>query len=335
MRLKKRASGFVVAACTSALLWGCSASVEGGSTPVPANTTTSPSLTASTTTPSSGMPTTTTSIPVDPDTAVVEAWRDFWSVWADLRASAKPKVDPLEEVAAPAVAASALAVLERLVASSGPVEVEIATSPSTTFATATSVTVEDCVLIVPSMTEAVGVWYQADLESDIAGWKVVSLQLKDPTGCVPAEVAGAVISAYARYYDAEAEFWIPANPEHPRITEVLANPQRDFIVGLLEEHQARGIGFRNDAVHHPEIVEMRSLTELVILDCYEPDPDYGLFDLETGERLSDEPVVRLGQRNLRSAVMVIEAGVWKASDFQGQVDFECELAPTDRGLPSV
>jgi hypothetical protein len=83
------------------------------------------------------------------------------------------------------------------------------------------------------------------------------------------------------------------------------------------------------------VIEVRSPTELVILDCTEPDTDYGVYDLETGERLADEPAVREGQRNLRSAVMVFEAGKWKSSDFQGQVDFACEFAPTERGLPSV
>ena len=33
--------------------------------------------------------------------------------------------------------------------------------------------------------------------------------------------------------------------------------------------------------------------------------------------------------------MVIEDDLWKVSDLQGQVDFVCEFAPTDRGLPSV
>jgi hypothetical protein len=104
---------------------------------------------------------------------------------------------------------------------------------------------------------------------------------------------------------------------------------------LLAEHAERGVALRSDPTTHPEVVEMRSPSELVILDCYEPGPDDGVYDLETGERLPDEPEVRSGQRNLRSAVMVFEDGRWKASDFQGQVNHECEFAPTDRGLPSV
>ena len=33
--------------------------------------------------------------------------------------------------------------------------------------------------------------------------------------------------------------------------------------------------------------------------------------------------------------MVFEDGFWKVSDLQGQVDFACEFAPTERGLPAV
>ena len=83
------------------------------------------------------------------------------------------------------------------------------------------------------------------------------------------------------------------------------------------------------------MIEVRSPTELVVLSCLEPDPDYGLYDIDTGDRLADEPPTKEGQRDLESAAMVLEDGKWKVSDLQGQVDFACDFAPTDRGLPSV
>ena len=103
----------------------------------------------------------------------------------------------------------------------------------------------------------------------------------------------------------------------------------------LADHQARGVALRGRPVLHPEMVEVRSPTELVILSCSEPASDYGVYDIDSGERLPDEPPVREGQRDLQSAVMVIEDDLWKVSDLQGQVDFACEFAPTDRGLPSI
>ena len=116
---------------------------------------------------------------------------------------------------------------------------------------------------------------------------------------------------------------------------MLAAPQKSFIVDLVKEHEAKGVALRGRPATHPEVIEVRSPTELVILDCFEPAHDFGLYDLDTGERIPGDVPVREGQRNLRSAVMVLDGAQWKVSDFQGQVDFVCEFAPTDRGLPSV
>ena len=112
-------------------------------------------------------------------------------------------------------------------------------------------------------------------------------------------------------------------------------PLRSFIVELQRQHLTRGVALRGQPTTHPEVIEVRSPTELVILSCSEPDPGYGLYDLDSSERLPDVPPVRAGQRDLQSAVMVFEGGTWKVSDLQGQVDFVCEFSPTDRGLPSV
>ena len=125
------------------------------------------------------------------------------------------------------------------------------------------------------------------------------------------------------------------SPSNPGRFRVLAAPQKSFIVDLVKEHEAKGVALRGSPATHPEVIEVRSPTELVILDCFEPAPDYGVYDIDSGERVDDVSAVRNGQRNLESAVMVLEGGHWKVSDLQGQVDFACEFAPTDRGLPSV
>jgi hypothetical protein len=148
-------------------------------------------------------------------------------------------------------------------------------------------------------------------------------------------MADAAIAGYDAYYEAEAEFWDPPDPDSPLVDRVLAEPQKSFIVGLLAQHRTRGVALRGQPTTHPEVIEVQSSIQLVILSCSEPASDYGLYDLGSGERLPDEPLVRDGQRDLQSAVMVFEHGTWKVSDFQGQVDFSCEFAPTDRGLPSV
>jgi len=313
------------------------AACSDGATP---STTTDPTATSVTssgpsTTDTTMAPEITTVPPAEPSEEALAVWDTFWAAWVDVRAAEEPGGEPLEPVATSAVVDDVLVVMERQYEVSGPVDTAVTSSPTVTAESTSEITVQDCVLMVPSITETVGIWYEGVVENDGSGWKVSSLRIAETSGCVPAGMATDAIEAYESYYVSEAEFWNPPDPDHPLITEVLAEPQRTFITELLADHAQQGIGFRSDATHHPEVIEVRSPSELVILDCHEPGLEDGLYDLETGQRLPDEPEVRSGQRDLRSAVMVFEDGRWKASDFQGQVDHECEFAPTDRGLPSV
>ena len=189
--------------------------------------------------------------------------------------------------------------------------------------------------MTPSFTDTVGIWYEADLIRTELGWIVDDLRIRSAGGCVPKTTADAAITGYESFYSGWAEFWDPADPTSPRIDDVLAEPQLSIIVDLLVDHQSRSVALRGAPTTHPEVIEVRSPTEVVILSCLEPSPEYGLYDIETGDRLDDVPPVADGQRNLESAVMVLENGFWKVSDLQGQVDFSCEFAPTDLGLPSV
>jgi hypothetical protein len=267
---------------------------------------------------------------------VKAAWEAFWATWAEVRASNRLDPAPLELVAAPAVVDGAVALFEReRDTGPGAVETEVVAGATVVDLGAGRATIEDCVLLAPSFTNTAGVWYSADLRLRPEGWVVTELRIPSGAGCVPTEMAEAAIAGYEKYYDAESEFWDPADPTHPAVASVLAEPQLSFIVDLLAEHQERGVALRGRPKLHPEVIEIRGLDEVVILSCNEPHPRYGVFDASTGERLPDEPPVTPDQRDLQSAVMVLEDGLWKVSDLQGQVDFACEFAPTDRGLPSI
>lgn len=315
------------------------AACDGGSTTDGTDTTNSTDSSTSTAAPTSttsSATTTTTTTARDVSGEVLATWDAFWEAWTNVRASEDLDPTPLLEVASPDVVEGVLALFERQRESGlGPVETEVVTHAKVTNTESDRVVIEDCVLLSPSFTESAGVWYEAELQTSGSGWLVADLRIRSVGGCVPAEMAADAIAGYEAYYDAVDEFWDPPDPEHPLISAVLAEPRLSNVISLLEEHEAQGVAFRTSPIIHPEVIEVRSPTELVILDCYEPDPADGLYDLATGERLPDEPTIREGQRNLRSAVMVFEDGRWKSSDFQGQVDFACEFAPTERGLPSV
>lgn len=298
-----------------------------------ASVVTSPTSTTSTPTTTTTPSTTTTA---DPSLEVLQTWDAFWQAWATVRASEDLNPAPLEEVASPDVAAGVVALFEgQRESGSGPVVTEVVTHAKVTEFGPDQAEVEDCVLLSPSFSETVGVWYRAELTNSGSGWTVTDLAVPSLGGCVPQQMATEAIAGYEAYYDAEEEFWDPPEPDHPLIGQVLVDPQLSFVVEVLGQHKDQGIALRESPTVRPEVIEVRSPTELVILDCYEPDVGDGLYDVGTGERLADAPTIRPGQRNLRSAVMVLHEGQWKVSDFQGQVDFECEFAPTERGLPSV
>ena len=300
------------------------------------NSSSTPDPTAAPTSTTTTFPTTTTTTVIDVSDEILAGWGAFWEAWVAVRASEDLDTAPLEEVADSDVVEGAVALFERQRESGlGAVDTEVVTNAKVMATESGEATIEDCVLLSPSFTDAAGIWYQADLRDSGSGWVVADLRVRSTTGCVPEEMAEAAFAGYEAFYSGWVEFWDPANPDSPLIGEVLTEPQKTLIVDLLTDHQARGVALRGQPTTHPEVVEVRTTTELVILDCTEPDPDYGVFNLETGERLPDEPPVREGQRNLRSAVMVFEDGKWKVSDLQGQVDFTCEFAPTERGLPSV
>jgi hypothetical protein len=322
-------------------LAACSGSGSDGTSttavdPVTTSATTASPPTSMTSTAPSTSTSTTTSTTLPPDDDVIGAWDSYWQAWKEVRASEDLDPAPLEAVASGGVVDGAIALFERQRSSgAGPVETDVTLHASVSAIDADSATLQDCVLMMPSFTDTVGIWYEAHMVKTGQGWVVDDLRIPRAGGCVPKEMADAAIAGYQAYYDAEAEFWDPPDPSSPLIDDVLVEPQREFILDLLKDHQARGIALRGQPTTHPEVVEVRSPTELVILSCSVPDPAYGLYDMATGARLPDEPAVREGQRDLQSAVMVLDGGVWKVSDFQGQVDFACEFAPTDRGLPSV
>lgn len=337
-----RSQGLASAAMAALLLLGAcsSTSSDGLSTTIAdpvttvATTSTAPSTTTSEAPTTSTSTTTSTTLPPDDD--VIAAWGSFWQAWTQVRASEDLDPSPFTAVASGGVVDGAIALFERQRSGgSGPVETDVALHPTITAVDDDASTLEDCVLMTPSFTDTVGIWYEADLVWTGQGWIVDDLRIRTAGGCVPETVEEAAIAGYEAFYAGWSEFWDPADPESPLIDEVLVDPQRSLIIDLLVEHQGRDAALRGVPKTYPEVIEVRSPTEVVILSCLEPSPDYGLYQFETGERFDDVPPVADGQRNLESAVMVLEDGFWKVSDLQGQVDFSCEFAPTDRGLPSV
>jgi len=227
-------------------------------------------------------------------------------------------------------------VADRVLASfPGTVERTVTSFPVVEVQDDRSVVINDCFIVTPPVTSSATLWYSGRVALFGGAWVVSELIPESLIGCVPAELGIPAIQGYENYWDARLEFWDPADPQSPLVAETTTGDQRALIRGLLEDHQARRLVLRGRPETHPEIIEVRSPTELVILDCQLQDPERGLFVAATGERLPNIAPIREDQRDIVSAVMQLEDGRWRVADVQGQVDAACEYAPTERGLPQV
>ncbi|MDH3755602.1 MAG: hypothetical protein OEU32_17195 [Acidimicrobiia bacterium] len=196
--------------------------------------------------------------------------------------------------------------------------------------------VNDCMFMSPPLSGPT-VWFSARLiPDDAGGWLVDDLVVESLDSCVPAVLAREAVAGYEAYWDARLEYWDPPDVENELVTQTMTGVHLELISDLLVQSEQDGWAFRGRPETHPEIVEVRSPTELVVLDCQVQDPLLGAYSLESGERLDDlvAPIAD-GQRDVRSAVMIEEDGFWKVSDRRGEVNTTCDLAPTEFGLLTV
>lgn len=330
MRLTHRP--VVLTLLAAALLAACSGGDDTIAEPTAETAPTSEATAAATTAP----PTSTAAPTATPDpSGATEAWLQLWDGTEKLVSDPDAASEEMLVVASPSVVEQLATIYNPTLASdvaSTPRLFE--NNPVTEPHADGTVAVSDCIFETPKAGNAT-IWYSGTAEVVDGDWTITSITLNSEIGCVPSAIATEAIAGYEAYWDARVEFWDPADPSSPLVDETMAGAHLELIEGLLVDHADRGLALRGRPTTHPEIIEVRSATEVAILDCSEQDTGRGLFVVETGERLDDIPAVSDGQRDLTSAVMVLEDGAWKVSDVQGQADVSCDSAPTPQGLPVV
>ena len=264
---------------------------------------------------------TTSTLPPD-EAAAVEAWRTVWA--ATSRA-------PGSEDAARAVVTDPV-IVQRVLGLAGGRDVK--SYPTPKVESGGVVSIDECVISEPQFTATPSVGFTGKVERIDSKWKVTELipRNRQLQPCAPRSMAQTAIEGYRAYWDARSTFWNPADPSSPLVDQTTTGSRRTRLKEVLADHQRRGAVLRGKPTLHPEIAEVRSATEVVIIDCQEGDPTTGIFDAK-GERLPDLAPVAPGQRDLNSAVMRLENGIWKVADLQGQTGVTCDFAPTTRGLP--
>ena len=268
--------------------------------------------------------------------AVMQVWESFWTAWDNLRFSTSQDVGELLTYTIDVIAESQLSIIQAEVRVGGDQSSarEVRVAPQILNLTPNTAILEDCVLLFPWFNQITGMNMQAELTKQqptaaesAAGlegsWLITRLEMRDFIGCVPAATAREVLTVYQQYWATRSAFFDPPNPESAALNRFLANPQLDFTRRQLEENQARGAALRGTPQTLPGITGFLNLNRLVIVDCQTPNPDFGLYDLDTGQRLDNIAPTRSGQRDLRETVMVFEGNRWKISEIRGDTDSNC------------
>lgn len=305
-----------------ALLIAACSGDDGGEVADPTSTTTSSSTSSSSTT------STTTDPPSDAVLAV-EAWDTAWTLATTEGSRADQLVDA--GVATPDAAAQFVAIAS--LNDTDQARREILRHPTTTEVDG-GLAVNDCLFVTPPLITAPASFYQGSI--DITGGEAVITGLKaiSPTGCIPREINDQVLKDYAEYWTGTDELSEDLeNLDRDRLAELTTGSHLENLTATYQGLLPRADQFRNDPTLHPEVIEWRDPTTVVILDCQESDPAYGLY--KDGQRVPDPPPPVPGQVDLREVTMVLEDGRWKVADRQASANTSCGFAPTSFGVPVV
>ncbi len=305
------------------------AACSGSDSTPSAPTSTAQNLTTSQ--PAATTPTSETPVPAE---RVAAAWTEAWPAASNSDAQPGDLSDVTDEVADRLIA---ILHPERADGATAAIDRSVRTSPSVAKSETdpNAFVIDDCLLISPAAAVGEANYYRGTATVDGDG--SVTIESVEPvslTGCVAADVAADVLDAYQAYWEAVTEISDPPDPDSPLLSEVAIGDQLDLLVRNLTDFESRGLRFVDDPVLHPEIIEWRNAKTVVVLDCQEADPDYGLFDGD-GNRQPETPPVADDEVDLREFTMVLDAGKWKVADRQGSSDTDCDFAPTEFGVPVV
>jgi hypothetical protein len=148
----------------------------------------------------------------------------------------------------------------------------------------------------------------ATLERDDAGWAVTEFAQGDV--CAPSEIATEVRDRYLAFWDAVWSAADPPDPGHPGLADTAAG---DHLAGLEAQltqlrddgQVRRGRGTENPVVEYVTDHDAAA----VVSDCVEEDPDGGIYDATSGERI--EGGTAPGQLTLLETRLEVIDDAWR------------------------
>lgn len=148
----------------------------------------------------------------------------------------------------------------------------------------------------------------AELQRADDGWVVTDFVQGDV--CAPAAIARVVEDRYLAFWDAVWSAADPPDPNHPGLVDTAAGEHLAGVQAQLTQLREDGRVRRGRGTENPVVTYVTTHdTEAAVLDCVEENPDGGLYDAATGQRV--EGGTAEGQRTLLETRLEVIDDLWK------------------------
>ena len=151
----------------------------------------------------------------------------------------------------------------------------------------------------------------AELQRAGDGWVVTDFAQGDV--CAPSDIAGVVEDRYLAFWDAVWSAADPPDPDHPGLVDTAAGEHLAGLQAQLTQLRDDGRVRRGRGTENPLVAYVTARdSEAVVRDCVEENPDGGLYDTATGERV--EGGTEEGQRTVLESRLEVIDDLWKVVD---------------------
>ena len=148
----------------------------------------------------------------------------------------------------------------------------------------------------------------ARLERAAETWLVTEFAQRDV--CAPAKIADEVRDRYLAFWDAVWSAADPPDPDHPGLAETAAGTHLEGLQAQLTQLRDEGQVRRGRGTENPVVTYVTDQdTAALVSDCVEENPDGGVYDAQSGERI--EGGTAPGQHTLLETRLELIEETWR------------------------